>query len=137
MKLEELKSWYEGLTKESLEHINSFYTEDVFFKDPFNEFNGIGNLEKVFDHMFEKLDNPHFIFIDDIKEGNQAFLTWDFVFESKAKKYKIHGSSHLRFNSDSKIEYHRDYWDVGEELILKIPGLKFLYGKLRKALAVE
>ena len=28
MKLEELKSWYEGLTKESLEHINSFYTED-------------------------------------------------------------------------------------------------------------
>ena len=57
MKLEELKSWYEGLTKESLEHINSFYTEDVFFKDPFNEFNGIGKLEKVFDHMFEKLDN--------------------------------------------------------------------------------
>ncbi|MBC75902.1 MAG: isomerase [Halobacteriovoraceae bacterium] len=137
MNLEQLRVWYEGLSKETLSDIDKFYSSDVFFKDPFNEFSGIEKLTKLFDHMFEKLDNPHFVFIDEVKSDGQAFLTWNFLFSMKGKEYKIHGSSHLKFDENSKIEYHRDYWDVGEELILKIPGLAFLYGKLRKSLAVE
>ena len=27
----------------------------------------------------------------------------------------------LRFGEDGKVNYHRDYWDTGEELYAKLP----------------
>lgn len=130
--LDKVTSWYETLSKASLTKINSVYTKDTFFKDPFNEFYGSDKIERIFKDMFDKMENPRFVFIDKFEEGAQAFTTWDFLFSLKGTSYKIHGSSHLKFNSDGLIIYHRDYWDVGEELLLKIPVVKSLYGMLRK-----
>ena len=85
--------------------------------------------------MFEKLERPRFVFIDKICDDDQMFLTWDFIFGVKGKEYKIHGSSHLKLNEKLLIIYHRDYWDVGEELLLKIPMVKNVYGAFRKKLS--
>jgi steroid delta-isomerase len=52
-------------------------------------------------------------------------LVWDFTF--RIKKYKpeilqrIRGVSHIRFNAEGKVNYHRDYWDAAEELYEKLP----------------
>jgi steroid Delta-isomerase len=35
----------------------------------------------------------------------------------------VRGTSHLRFASDGKICYHRDYWDAAEELYEKLPAI--------------
>ncbi|SVD41297.1 uncharacterized protein METZ01_LOCUS394151 [marine metagenome] len=114
-----------------------FYDENVFFKDPFNEVEGIDNLRNVFVHMFKTLDNPHFVIIDTIENSEGAFLTWDFIFILKGKESKIHGSSHLKFNEDKRIVCHRDYWDVGQEILSKIRYIKFLYGLFIKKLAAS
>ena len=50
----------------TLDDIVSYYDENVFFKDPFNEFNGREKLKKLFIHMFITFKNPHFVFIDTI-----------------------------------------------------------------------
>jgi len=42
------------------------------------------------------------------------------------------GSSHLRFNSDGLVEYHRDYWDASEELYEKLPVIGFVLKALKK-----
>ena len=133
--INDLYEWYENLTKADLERINEFYDEACFFKDPFNEFLGRGKIKNIFVEMFAKLENPRFIFIDKLKQDNQVFITWDFVFTINKKNYQIHGSSHLKLNEEMKIVYHRDYWDVGEELLLKIPVVKNIYGALRKKFA--
>lgn len=133
-KLEELYDWYENLSKESLFHISSFYTKDAYFKDPFNEVKSVSKIENIYRDMFAKLGNPKFVFIDKINQGNQAFVTWNFTFNIGNKNYIIHGSSHLKFNEESLIFYHRDYWDVGEELLTKLPLIKGLYGVLRRKL---
>lgn len=125
-------TWYESLTKESVENINDLYVEHAFFKDPFNEVKGRDKIKHIFNDMFDKLENPRFVFIDKIEQGNQVFVTWDFIFSANKKIYTIHGSSHLKLNDDLMITYHRDYWDVGEELLLKIPLIKNIYGALRK-----
>ena len=135
--LKELKAWYENLGKNSLDQIGYFYIEDVFFKDPFNEINGRERLRKIFDHMFENLESPHFVFIDTIENDEEAFLTWDFFLKFIRMEYKIHGSSHLKFNEDKRIGYQRDYWDVGQEVLSKIRYIKFLYGLFIKKLAAS
>jgi steroid delta-isomerase len=133
--LKALTLWFENLEIKNLDKIDLFYDQNVFFKDPFNEKNGIESVRRIFLHMFKTLENPRFIFIDIIENNQSSFLTWDFIFKIKGKDYKIHGSSHLKFNEEQKIIYHRDYWDVGEEVLLKIPLLKSVYGILQKKLA--
>ena len=135
--IKKLTIWYENLKKESLNELDIFYDENVFFKDPFNEVEGIDNLRNVFVHMFKTLDNPHFVIIDTIENSEGAFLTWDFIFVLKGKESKIHGSSHLKFNEDKRIGYQRDYWDVGQEVLSKIRYIKFLYGLFIKKLAAS
>ena len=134
--LKELTLWYENLKKDSLDKIDFFYDENVFFKDPFNEFKGRDKLMKVFTHMFENLENPHFVILDTIENSGSAFLTWDFFLRIKGREYKIHGSSHLKFNKENRIVYHRDYWDVGEEILLNVPFIRVMYSYFRKKLAL-
>ena len=135
--LTEFKKWFINLNESTLDDIVSCYDENVFFKDPFNEFNGREKLKKLFLHMFITFKNPHFVFIDTIENSEGIFLTWDFNLSYKEKLFKIHGSSHLKLNDDEKIVYHRDYWDVGEELLLKIPLIKSLYGFFQNKLALS
>ena len=134
--LTEFKEWVINLNEATMDDIVSFYDENVFFKDPFNEFNGREKLKKLFLHMFITFKNPHFVFIDTIENSEGIFLTWDFIFSYKKKLFEIHGSSHIKLNDDEKIVYHRDYWDVGEELLLKIPLIKSLYGLFQNKLAL-
>ena len=135
--LTEFKEWFIDLNESTLENIGSYYDENVFFKDPFNEFNGREKLKKLFIHMLITLKNPQFVFIDNIENNEEIFLTWDFIFSYKDKLFKIHGSSHLKLNDEKKIVYHRDYWDVGEELLLKIPIIKSMYGFFQSKLAMS
>ena len=136
-RLTEFKELFINLNESTLDDIVSYYDEIVFFKDPFNEFNGREKLKKLFLHMFITFKNPHFVFIDTIENSEGIFLTWDFNLSYKEKLFKIHGSSHLKLNDEEKIVYHRDYWDVGEELLLKIPLIKSLYGFFQNKLALS
>ena len=135
--LTEFKEWVINLNESTLDDIVSYYDENVFFKDPFNEFNGREKLKKLFFHIFITFKNPHFVFIDTIENSEGIFLTWDFIFSYKEKLFEIHGSSHLKLNDEEKIVYHRDYWDVGEEILLKIPLIKSLYGFFQNKLALS
>lgn len=135
--LNKITHWYEHLSQETLEEIDNFYTEEVFFKDPFNELIGREKVKNIFQHMFTSLNEAHFVFVETLLQGNSAFITWDFIFKFKNVQYKIHGSSHLKFNELGKIFYHRDYWDVGEELLLKLPIIKSIYKVFQKKLSLK
>lgn len=130
-KLNRFYNWYENLSLDNLDDISRYYSEDAFFKDPFNEFNSREKIKNIFLDMFENLENPQFIFIDKLEQDGQAFVTWNFIFSFKKLNYTIHGSTHLKLDEYEMVYYHRDYWDVGEELLLKIPVIKTLYGALR------
>jgi hypothetical protein len=134
-KINELKIWYEKLTLSSLENLDYFYEKNLFFKDPFNEVDNIDGLKNIFKHMFKTLEHPRFVFIDTLEKDDESFLTWDFIFQFKGIEYKIHGSSHIKFTHENMIYYHRDYWDVGEELLLKIPVINYFYKRFRKGLS--
>lgn len=119
--------FFETLSPDSVRDFGRFYTDDAFFKDPFNEVQGLAEIQRIFAHMYVALDNPRFVITGRVVEGEQCFLTWDFLFAfkpfHKGVTQTVRGSSHLRLADDGRIAFHRDYWDTAEELYQKVPVL--------------
>jgi steroid delta-isomerase len=133
--LDKLIHFFESISQENTVDLKQIYTDDVFFKDPFNEVNGIQHVITIFDHMFHQLDQPRFVVTTHVIQGDQAFLTWDFLFKMKRfnrNEQCIRGASHIRFAADGRVSYHRDYWDVAEELYEKLPLIGSVMRGLKK-----
>ena len=133
--LDKLIHFFESISQENTVDLKQIYTDDVFFKDPFNEVNGIQHVITIFDHMFHQLDQPRFVVTTYVSQGDQAFLTWDFLFKMKRfnrNEQCIRGASHIRFAADGRVSYHRDYWDVAEELYEKLPLIGSVMRGLKK-----
>jgi len=130
-----LVAFFEGLRAEDLPQLARLYSDDAFFKDPFNEVRGVPAIQRIFAHMFRALERPRFVILDSVAQGDQCFLSWDFRFALRrghAREMIIRGASHLRFADDGRIAMHRDYWDAAEELYEKLPVLGTLMRWLKR-----
>lgn len=134
--LSQIVHFFEQLKAEDVARLGEFYSVTSYFKDPFNEVDSLVDMQPIFAHMFEQLDAPRFVVRSAFGEGEQALLIWDFHFRRKGEtqERRIHGSSHLRFDAQGLVCYHRDYWDTAEELYEHLPllgaVLRFLKRKL-------
>ena len=123
--VQRLVQFFEQLAPQDLPRLPELYAQDARFKDPFNEVQGVGAIGRIFAHMFEALDSPHFVVTERIVQGKQCFLVWDFRFRFKrfdtSTWQTVRGGTHLVFNDDGLVTLHRDYWDAAEELYEKLP----------------
>lgn len=130
---------FERLAREDLPRLPEIYVDEVRFKDPFNEVVGIAAVQRIFGHMFDRLDAPRFVVRDIALDGEQCFLTWDFLFRlqrfDRRSEQTIRGCSQLRLAADGRIAEHRDYWDAAEELYEKLPLIGSLMRWLRRSAA--
>lgn len=127
--------FYETLTPASLDGIGSVYAADACFKDPFNDVVGLPAIEAIFRHMFSTLENPQFSVIHQQGDVHQAFLTWRFTCKTGRRKLKsltIYGATHILFDDQGLVAYHRDYWDAAEEVYEKLPMIGSLLRTLKK-----
>ena len=138
-RLDHLIGYFETITEATVPKLRDFYAADASFKGPLNEVHKVEQIEQIFAHMFGPLSEPRFIVHTRIEQGDEAFLTWDFRF--RIKKYKpdveqvIRGGSHLCFDAQNKVCYHRDYWDAAEELYEKLPLIGGLMRFVKRRMA--
>ena len=128
-------NFFDHIAVDSIHDLAKLYTDDAYFKDPFNEVRGIDNILPIFTHMFTQVDEPRFVVTGSVLQGEQAFLTWDFLFRMKrfsTDEQCIRGASHIRFAADGRVEFHRDYWDAAEELYEKLPIVGTLMRGLKR-----
>jgi steroid delta-isomerase len=122
-----LVTYFEALSPDSVARLGQYYATDADFKDPFNEVRGLAHIEAIFSHMFVQLDQPRFEVRESLAQGDQAFLTWDFIFRLRRFDTQtwqvVRGATHLRFDAQGRVVLHRDYWDAAEELYEKMPVL--------------
>jgi len=133
-----LVDFFEKLQPGDVVRLKDFYSDDAYFKDPFNEVRGVPAIPRIFTHMFEQVDAPRFVVTGSVLQGDQAFLTWDFLFRMKrfaSDEQCIRGATHLKFAADGRAYFHRDYWDAAEELYEKLPVLSWLMRWLRRKIA--
>ena len=126
---------FEGLAPADLPRLPEIYTPNARFKDPFNEVQGVAAITRIFEHMFEALEAPRFVIRDVIVQGDECFLSWDFVFRMKrfsGAEQVIRGATHLQLAADGRIAVHRDYWDAAEELYEKLPVVGALMRWLKR-----
>ncbi|MDP2416859.1 MAG: nuclear transport factor 2 family protein [Hydrogenophaga sp.] len=120
-----ISAYFEALSPQSLADIGTLYTPNARFKDPFNEVHGVPAIRGIFEHMFHSLHQPRFVVTQQVVDGAQAFLVWEFRFRFKrfdtVTEQVIRGGSHLVLAPDGRISDHRDYWDAAEELYEKLP----------------
>jgi hypothetical protein len=132
----QLAEFFEKLTPESVAQLPNIYDAQARFKDPFNEVQGLAEIERIFRHMYVALDGPHFVITGQLVDGAQAFLTWEFRFRFKRFDTQtlqvVRGGSHLLFNDQGLVTLHRDYWDAAEELYEKLPLLGGVMRWLKK-----
>lgn len=117
--------FFEQLSRQDLARLDTLYAPNARFKDPFNDVRGIAAISRIFEHMFDTLEQPHFVVTGRVQQDEQCFLIWEFRFRfrrfSPDQWQTINGSTHLVFNNTGMVELHRDYWDAAEELYEKLP----------------
>jgi ketosteroid isomerase-like protein len=126
---------FERLQPGDVARLGDLYSAGARFKDPFNEVQGVPAIEQVFRHMFDALDAPRFVVRDVLCDGDQCFLSWDFLFRMRrfrSEEQCIRGGTHLRLAADGRISEHRDYWDAAEELYEKLPAIGTLMRWLKQ-----
>lgn len=134
MSLDPVIRFFETLSPESVARLPEFYSEDVWFKDPFNEVRGVEAIQHIFEHMFTQVETPRFVITERIAQAHGAMLAWDFHFGMRGKAMLVRGVSHMKWDATGKINYHRDYWDAAEELYSKLPVLGGLMRWLQRRL---
>ena len=100
---------------------------------------GLAPIQRIFTHMFQQVSAPRFVIGERVVDENGALLVWEFTFHMRLlgrdKAHVIRGVSHLRFNAEGKVVWHRDYWDAAEELYATLPGIGWLMRRLKRAMA--
>lgn len=127
---------FENLKPGDVAWLGRYYTEQAYFRDPFNEVRSLAGIQAIFDHMFKSLEAPRFKVQDVLVQDSQCFLNWDFEFGLRGRPQRIHGASHLRFAEDGRVSYHCDYWDAAQQVWEKLPLLGALLRWLRRRLQV-
>ena len=129
-------AFFENLSPADVATIGQFYAPQARFKDPFNEVQGVPAIQGIFAHMFEALEQPRFVVTGRVVQGQQCFLTWDFLFAfkdfHKGVTQTVRGASHLVLDEQGLVNLHRDYWDAAEELYEKLPVVGALMRWLKK-----
>ena len=132
-------AFFENLSPADVATLGQVYAPDARFKDPFNEVQGVPAIQAIFAHMFRALDEPRFVVTGRVVQGNQCFLTWDFLFAfqrfDKGVTQTVRGASHLVLDDEGLVTLHRDYWDAAEELYEKLPVVGALMRWLRRRAA--
>lgn len=134
--LQRLVDFYQTLSPDSLARIGDVYAVDARFKDPFNEVQGLAAVQAIFDQMFRQLHEPRFVVTSCMQQGDEAFLAWAFHFRFRGHAPQVTqtilGATQVRLGPDGRVVWHRDYWDVAEELYEKLPWVGGLMRWLKR-----
>ncbi|WGV23394.1 DUF2358 domain-containing protein [Halotia branconii] len=100
----------------------SIYSEDVYFQDPLNKFNGVERYKTMIKFIQTWFIDPQMDLHDIKLLGNTIKTEWTLSWNTPLPwkpRISIPGWSELGLNSDSLIISHIDYWKCSRLDVLK------------------
>lgn len=134
---ERYQTYLETLTVESLSTLGDYVTDDVRFKDPFNDVRGVDAMRRVFVHMFETLGDVKFTIHSTAQDGTVCFWAWHFDATLFDKPWHFEGTSVLQFDADGRVTSHIDHWDAATAFYEKLPVIGWLLARIRRRIAIQ
>lgn len=98
------------------------YAEDVYFKDPMNEFNGVERYKQMIKFIQTWFIKPKMDLHDIRQEENTIKTEWTLSWNTPLPwkpRISIRGWSNLILNSQDLIVSHEDYWKCSRLDVVK------------------
>ena len=135
----------EACDREHLDELCAIVSDEVHFRDPFNDCHGREAFRSVFSDMLDKLDELNFEVIERAwtrrnVDANVALIRWRLEARLSAmgnQPWSIPGCSELHFTANGQVSAHLDYWDAAGQLYEKFPLLGRCLRVLRHRLRVD
>ena len=125
------------LDTHNLDLLNDLYSEDVEFRDPLHQINGLPALRAYFAQLYAKVPECHYRFegTDELEPGH-GYIRWILHFRhpqlAGGQLISLQGCSHLRWHE--RVHFHQDYFDAGALLYEHVPAMgsviRWLKGRL-------
>jgi hypothetical protein len=132
--IQQLKTFYEDFSAETISQLDTVYTQDIEFRDPVHTLNGSLALKRYLRGMAARLEYYRIRYLDEQIGDQSAYLTWELDYRHRAIKggalITVRGMSHVKFTS--KLYYHEDSYDLGALLYEHLPGLGAVTRRVKK-----
>jgi steroid Delta-isomerase len=123
-----LSAWialFTGLDRDgvpSAGHLAAIATDDVRFRDPFNDLRGIEGLRRLLAHTREQLPEARLEVLDSAWSAPTAYLKWRMTARIRViGDWQVEGMSEVRFAPDGRVAYHLDHWDAAAQFYGRLP----------------
>lgn len=135
---EKIKNVFNTLRADNLHILDDFYDQEVQFVDPIGTHDGLESIKNYYKSMYKNVKNIKFETKNMISNGNSHVYIWRMILEADGlnggEPVYVEGNSHIEFNEQNLVTYHRDYFDMGEFIYEYIPVLGWTIKKIKKRL---
>lgn len=130
--------FFETLDRDSVPDLRKLVTEDVRFRDPFNDVRGVDRMMRIFEDMFEDVENPKFDILATLEDGAHGFIKWRMTASHPSLgDLSFEGVSEVETDRHGRISSHIDYWDPAAAIYDRIPVVGFVLRRISRRLKVE
>lgn len=103
------------------------YAEDVYFKDPMNEFRGVQQYRKMIGFIGQWFKQPQLDLHGIDQEGDRITTRWTLAWTTPLPwqpRVAIPGWTEMQLNEQGKICSHIDHWDISKWAVVQqlLPG---------------
>lgn len=103
--------------------LRELYDENVSFRDPTQEHQGIQAYIEAQDGLMKRCDDLYLVPGALAINNDIAFIEWEMGLKIKGIEFIYPGASRLKLNSDGKVISHRDYFDFVGPTFGSVPVL--------------
>ena len=128
--------FYEEMTPRGVNALRELCIENVRFRDPFNDFTGVGTMIAMFRDMYRQLEDPSFEVTDRAVGEEACYLRWTMRFRRKGEAWEILGVSEVHFDDAGLVTAHLDHWDSGPQFYAKLPLIGVAVRWIQRKVAV-
>jgi hypothetical protein len=129
---------FNELNASTMHLLKEYYAEEVNFHDPLTTISGLEPLTKYYENLYQNVKSIRFDFAEAIVNQNNIMVTWTMVYQVDAlnsgKEISVIGNSHIKFNDQGLVIYHRDYFDVAQMVYDHIPVVGWAIQKIKNRL---
>jgi hypothetical protein len=135
---EMIKTVFTTLRADNIQILDAFYAPDTKFIDPLGTHSGIKSVKSYYKNLYENVKSINFKYNDIVSSGNTHVLVWTMTLEANGlnggKPISLEGNSHIKFNEENLVIYHRDYFDMGEFIYEHVPLLGWTIKQVKNRL---
>lgn len=117
---------FEALTTDRLETLSVLLASDVHFRDSFSDVRGKEAVLRIFSHMYEAMEEPVFVVLDQAAGKEACYVKWRFSGRLRAagrREIEITGMSEVAFDETGLVVSHIDHWDAASQVFGLFPVL--------------